>query len=45
MSGTISIIEWFDLLIGNPIVGALLKGGSYVGLQVFSGACLLVCAF
>jgi MFS family permease len=33
------------LLIGNPIAGVLLKGGSYVGLQVFSGACLLVCAF
>ena len=33
------------LLIGNPIAGALLKKGSYTGLQAFSGACLLVCAF
>lgn len=33
------------LLIGNPITGALLKAGSYVGLQVFSDACFLVCAF
>jgi MFS family permease len=33
------------LLIGNPIAGALLKGRSNVGLQVFSGAYLLVCAF
>lgn len=29
------------LLIGNPIAGALLNDGSYVGLQAFSGACLL----
>jgi hypothetical protein len=36
----LSVTDWFDLLIGNPIAGALLKGGSYVGLQVFSGACV-----
>lgn len=35
----------FALLIGNPIAGTLLRGGSYVGLQAFSGACLLVCTF
>jgi hypothetical protein len=38
------VIASVALLVGNPIAGALLRRGSYVGLQAFSAACLLVCA-
>ena len=31
-------ISSFGLLIGNPIAGALLKGGSFVPLQIFGSA-------
>jgi MFS family permease len=31
------------LLIGNPIAGAILKSGGWIGLQSFSAASIVVC--
>ena len=39
-------IASFGLVLGNPVAGALLgnRGSRYLGLQVFCGATLIVCA-
>jgi MFS family permease len=32
------------LLVGNPIAGAILKDGGWIGLQAFSASCVIICA-